>query len=83
MSKRKAKPVSAFPSESARYVEAARLVYTKGITLVEAINEVGVCKSEYIELARQVAWPINEKWSEFFTRQSRVQKLLLMAAMAS
>jgi len=77
--KRKQKPVSRFSSERERYVEAARLVYTKGLTLVEAIRETGVCVPDFLEVSKQASWPVKENWSGWFKCESEVTKLLYMA----
>lgn len=76
---RKQKPVSRFATERERYIEAARLVYVRAMPVVDAIKEAGVCIPSYVEVAKQVSWPINEKWSEWYKQESRVAKLLYMA----
>jgi hypothetical protein len=76
-----AKP-SRFATEAERYVEAARLVSVRNLTVLEAVREAGICIPDHVEVCKQVSWPESEKWSPQWRRENRVNKLLLMAEAA-
>jgi hypothetical protein len=54
-----AKP-SRFATEAERYVEAARLVSVRNLTVLEAVREAGICIPDHVEVCKQVSWPESE-----------------------